>query len=81
MATKRRGMLVKNTSERPVAIEMNTRVLQLGPGEERLITSDEVRDPALRESLQIRSVSIVRPSTLEEEQSLRRLLEEEERAE
>ncbi|HEX7071513.1 MAG TPA: hypothetical protein VF190_11935 [Rhodothermales bacterium] len=71
MANKRRGMLIKNTDERPVEIRMNRRTILLTPGEEQFITSDEVRDPALREKLQIRGISIVRPSTDEEEQELR----------
>ncbi len=74
MATKRRGMLIKNTDERPVTIRMSRRTITLTPGEEQLITSDEVRDPALRDKLQIRGISIVRPSTDEEEQELREQL-------
>ena len=64
-------MLIKNTDERSVEIRMNRRTITLSPGEEQFITSDEVRDPALREKLQVRGVSIVRPSTDEEEQVLR----------
>ncbi|RMF56919.1 MAG: hypothetical protein D6746_11855 [Bacteroidetes bacterium] len=71
MATrKRRGMLIKNTNPRPVVIEMKTRTLRIGPGEERLVTAEEVRDPDLREKLQVRAVSIVRPSLPEEEEAL-----------
>ena len=71
MANKRRGMLIKNTDERPVEIRMTRRTITLAPGEEQFITSDEVRDPALRDKLQVRGISIVRPSTDEEEQELR----------
>lgn len=71
MANKRRGMLIKNTDERPVEIRMNRRTIRLMPGEQQFITADEVRDPSLREKLQVRGISIVRPSTDEEEQVLR----------
>lgn len=74
MANKRRGMLIKNTDDRPVTIRMSRRVITLAPGEEQFITSEEVRDPALRDKLQVRGISIVRPSTDEEEQDLREQL-------
>lgn len=77
MAKQRRGMLIKNTNTRPVDIEMKTRSLRLNAGEEKLITADEVRDAALREKLQIRAISIVRPSTEMEEDELMQLIEEE----
>ncbi|HET6568920.1 MAG TPA: hypothetical protein VFG50_13220 [Rhodothermales bacterium] len=72
---KRRGMLIKNTNNRPVDIIMVTRHIRLSPGEEQLVTAKEVRDPVLRENLQIRAISIVRPSTEEEEDELIRRLE------
>ncbi len=71
MGKKRRGMIVKNTNDRAVEITMATRLLRVGPGEEKMITADEVRDPALRESLQVRAISIVRPTTEAEEHTLR----------
>ena len=77
MAKQRRGMLIKNTNTRPVDIKMKTRVLRLNPAEEKLITADEVRDAALREKLQVRAVSIVRPSTEVEEDELMKEIEEE----
>ena len=70
MTRQRRGMLIKNTDERGVEIRMATRTMHLGPGEEKLITAEEVRDPAMRESLQLRSISIVRPATEAEEETL-----------
>lgn len=70
MAKKRRGMIVKNTNDKSVEIRMATRTLQVSPGEEKMVTADEVRDPALRESLQVRAISIVRPTTEAEEDSL-----------
>lgn len=75
MTAKRRGMLIKNTNDRAVTIQMTTREMHMKPGEEMLITAEEVRDAALRESLQFRTVSIVRPSTPEEEAQLRRELD------
>jgi hypothetical protein len=71
MSKQRRGMLIKNTNDRPVEIHMSTRTLALDPGQEKFITSDEVRDPVLREMLQVRGIAIVRPSTEEEEEALR----------
>ena len=78
MAKKRRGMIIKNTSDRPVEIQMATRQIVVPPGEERMITADEVRDATLRQSLQVRAVSIVRPATEEEELELRQSLEQSE---
>ena len=71
---KRKGMLIKNTHSRPVDIEMASRTVRLNPGEEKLVTAEEVRDPVLRENLQVRAVSIVRPATDEEEEELKRKL-------
>lgn len=68
-------MIVKNTNDRPVEIEMATRRLVVRPGEEKMITSEEVRDGALRQKLQVRAISIVRPATEEEEIALRESLE------
>ncbi|MFW5973618.1 MAG: hypothetical protein ACOCTG_06465 [Bacteroidota bacterium] len=64
-------MIIKNTDDRAVDIHMTTRRIRIEPGEEKMITSEEVRDPALRESLQVRAISIVRPVTEEEEEKLR----------
>lgn len=73
MATrKRRGMIIKNTHLKPVEIKMKTRTVVVEPGQETLLTAEEVRDPVLREHLQVRSVSIVRPATEEEEQEFRK---------
>ena len=60
-------MLIKNTNTYSVDIAMKTRTIKLGPGDEELLTADEVLDPELRAKLQIRAVSIVRPATNEEE--------------
>ncbi|MCH8277208.1 MAG: hypothetical protein IIA50_06710 [Bacteroidetes bacterium] len=71
---KRRGMLIKNTNTRSVEVEMRTRTIVLAPGDEQMLTAEEVLDPALRSELQIRAVSIVRPVTEEEEEALREQL-------
>ncbi|HEX9953250.1 MAG TPA: hypothetical protein VGB53_15875 [Rubricoccaceae bacterium] len=62
----RRGMIIKNVVERPLALELDTRVLSMEPGEEVAVSAVEVRDVVLRENLQIRTIAIVRPATLEE---------------
>ena len=59
----RRGMLIKNNGDEAVGGSMASRTLEIGPGEERFLTPEEVRDPTLREALQERSISIVRPAT------------------
>ncbi len=67
-------MLIKNVTERPVQLRLKARTLDLGPGDERLITADEVRDAVLRDSLQVRTVAVVRPATEEEGAALVREL-------
>lgn len=74
---ERRGMLIKNTGTRTVRVAMATRVVELGPGEEKFITPEEVLDPKLREALQVREISIVRPATSEEDEALKERLETE----
>lgn len=77
MADKtRRGMIIKNTNDRPVEIQMATRRITVHPGQEKMITAEEVRDPTLRQNLQVRAISIVRPATEEEEEALRQELGE-----
>ncbi len=66
----RRGMLIKNVAERPLSIRLRTRVIKMTAGEEVLVTAEEVRDSALRENMQIRTIAIVRPSTAEEGEAL-----------
>lgn len=68
---ERRGMLITNTGTEEVSVSMASRVLQIGPGEEALITPEEVRDPDLRVALQERSISIVRPASEAEDKALR----------
>ena len=76
MSRKRKGMIIKNTEERSVKITLATRTLVIRPGEEYALTADEVMDPILRENLQVRTISIVRPTTEAEEDDVQRLLEE-----
>lgn len=71
---KRKGMLIKNTNARTVTIHMATRTITLEPGDEELVTAEEVLDEALRDFLQVRGVSIVRPAREEEEAELRERL-------
>ena len=77
MADKRRkGMIIKNVDDDPITVEMDNRTITLTPGEEFHITKEEVRDPRLREVLQVRGVNIVRPATFEEDEKLERELNE-----
>lgn len=73
-ARKRKGMLIKNTNPRPVTIDMSSRSITLNPGDEELVTAEEVLDEALRDYLQVRGVSIVRPALDDEEEELKRQL-------
>ena len=67
-------MLIKNTNTNPVKIKMSTRTITLAPGDAELITAEEVLDETLRDYLQVRGVSIVRPALDEEEAELRERL-------
>ncbi len=67
-------MVIKNTNATPVAVQMATRSILLKPGDEAMVTAEEVQDSALRDHLQVRSVSIVRPTTEEEEIELKERL-------
>jgi hypothetical protein len=71
---KRKGMLIKNTNTQSVKIKMASRTINLAPGEEELVTAEEVLDETLRDFLQVRRVSIVRPALDEEENELRERL-------
>ncbi|NNF57357.1 MAG: hypothetical protein HKN04_03865 [Rhodothermaceae bacterium] len=68
--SQRRGMLIKNVAERPLTIRLQSRVLKMEAGDEVLITSEEVRDPTLRDNLQLRTIAVVRPATDEEDETL-----------
>ncbi|MFP4227326.1 MAG: hypothetical protein ACLFTE_00695 [Salinivenus sp.] len=71
----RRGMLITNNGTEQVRVSMASRMLRIGPGEQALITPEEVRDPALREALQERSIAIVRPATEAEDEALQKRLQ------
>jgi hypothetical protein len=58
-----------------VRIEMASRAVEIEPGDEVFITPEEVLDPKLREALQIREITIVRPATTEEDVALRERLQ------
>lgn len=68
-------MVIKNTNATPVAVQMASRSILLRPGDEEMVTAEEVQDEGLRDHLQVRSVSIVRPTTEEEEIGLKERLE------
>ena len=77
MADKiRKGMIIKNTDTKPVVLQMSSRQLTVNPGQERFITAEEVRDPTLRERLQVRAISIVRPATDAENEAGKKLDQE-----
>ena len=75
MDRRRKGMVIKNTDRVTVAVELATRKIALGPGEQLPISAEEVKDTVLREKLQERAISIVRPTTEAEEAAVRELLE------
>ena len=68
-------MLIKNTNTAAVTVKMQTRTIVLAPGDEAFVTAEEVQDAGLRDHLQVRGVSIVRPSTEAEEDGLREKIE------
>jgi len=63
-------MIIKNVTEDTLELRLDTRTVSLDPGEEQPVTAVEVRDPRLREALQVRSIAIVRPTTNEESAAL-----------
>lgn len=68
-------MWIKNTGNDNAQVAMTSRDIRLGPGEEKLLTPEEVRDDALRRALQERSIAIVRPATEEEDDALQERLD------
>jgi len=67
---ERRGMIIKNVSESPLDLRLDSRAIHLEPGDERPVTAPEVKDGVLRQALQVRSIAIVRPTTNEESAAL-----------
>ena len=68
--SERRGMIIKNVSDHPLDLRLDTRTLTLAAGAERPVTAPEVKDPILRNALQLRTIAIVRPTTPEESAAL-----------
>ena len=68
--SERRGMIIKNVSEHALDLRLGTRTLTLATGDECPVTAPEVKDPILRNALQLRSIAIVRPTTPEESDAL-----------
>ena len=66
----RRGMIIKNVAEAPLDLRLDTRTIHMTAGEEKPVTPVEVRDAALRQALQVRSIAIVRPTTPDESAEL-----------
>ncbi|WP_412068218.1 hypothetical protein [Rubrivirga sp. IMCC43871] len=60
---ERRGMIIKNVSDAPLDLRLDTRTLEMTAGQEIPVTAVEVRDTRLRQALQVRSIAIVRPTT------------------
>ena len=75
VSRQRRGMLIKNTNTSTVSVVMQSRTIVMAPGDEALVTAEEVQDSGLRDHLQVRGVSIVRPATEGEETELKQALE------
>lgn len=67
---ERRGMIIKNVSEKTLDLRLDTRTISMEAGDERPVSPVEVKDSALRQALQIRSIAIVRPTTPEESEQL-----------
>ena len=70
MAQPRRGMLIKNVSEKPLSFTMETREVNMTKGEEIIVSAKEVKDNVLRNEMQLRTIAVVRPATDEEERAL-----------
>lgn len=63
-------MIIKNVCEKAIDLRLDTRTVSLGPGDERPVSPVEVKDPILRNALQLRTIAIVRPTTSEESAAL-----------
>ena len=56
-------MVVKNVTEAPLTVRLSSRSFSLDPQGETVVSAEEVRDSAMRECLQLRTLAIVRPAT------------------
>ncbi len=63
-------MIIKNVSDSPLDLRLDTRTLEMTAGQEIPVTAVEVRDTRLRQALQVRSIAIVRPTTDAEAEAL-----------
>jgi len=63
-------MLIKNVAERPITITLNNRTINMEAEEEVIVSAEEVRDPEMREHLQVRTIAVVRPASDEESSTL-----------
>ncbi|MCY4170072.1 MAG: hypothetical protein OXE59_11855 [Bacteroidetes bacterium] len=68
----RKGMIVKNANKKTISVRLEGRQLEILPGEEVCVTSDEVMDNALRDLLQVRDLAIVRPLTEKENKEIQK---------
>ena len=59
-------MVVKNVTEGPLTVRLDSRSISLDPQGETVVTAEEVRDRTLRDCLQRRTLAVVRPATAEE---------------
>ena len=59
-------MVIKNVTEGPFTVRLDSRSFSLEPQEETVVTAEEVRDRTLRDCLQRRTLAVVRPATDEE---------------
>lgn len=63
---ERRGMVIKNVTDAPITVRLDTREIALESQEETPVTAEEVRDATLRDAMQRRTIAVVRPTTAEE---------------
>jgi len=68
----RKGMIIKNTNKKTISVRLEGRQLEIPPGEEVTVTSEEVMDNALRDLLQVRDLAIVRPLTEKENKEIQK---------
>jgi len=65
-------MIIKNTNKKMISVRLARRELEVLPGEQISVTSEEVMDNALRDLLQVRDLAIVRPLTDEENKEVQK---------
>ncbi len=70
----RKGMIIKNANKKAITVKLEGRVIEIPPGGEVAVTSQEVMDNALRDLLQVRDLAIVRPLTAEEDEEMQKTM-------